>query len=665
MFKHLHMKLIIIFTTLIIVTLSSVSLITSTQLKKNISKEAIGQASSIAESMSETINLYVNEFSIALYRYETDETVLNYLRSLSSNEVNETAVRNSFKKYLELNPNISLTYIATPNKTLLLEPDVSEQLEPDFDPTTRPWYINAVNEVEKVTWTTPYIDEATGDITITGSKAIRSGNQVIGVIAFDLNLQKISDLVNQSDIGYEGYTVLMDGQGVALVHPTLKGEDLTQYPFIKEIYESGQKNGQIFYEFESKDKVLVFDTVDGIGWIIGIAYDENSLYTTANKAQLTIFLISAFSILIAIVVVYFVSKLFVKPIILLKEQVNRVAKGDLTAHVEVTSKDEIGQLTDDFNSMVQHMRKLIKTVESSSEYIRHSSEQFHLVSEQTGMSAFEVSKAVEAIAKGTQESSTDVDETNNRMMNLSEQIENVNNFTNKMDELSQNAEAVTLDGIQQMDTLRSKSNQSGEVTAQVESVIQSLANKIEEIGQVIQSITTISSQTNLLALNASIEAARAGEHGKGFAVVAEEVRKLAEQSATATESVHTIIHDIQEEAKQVVIEMGNTKSVSSEQLIVVGQTEEAFKSIANMIQKMIDATKHITEEVEQINTNKDEVVGSIQSISALLQETAAACEEVNASSEEQVRAVQSIVTSAEHLNKASKELDEQLQTFKA
>ncbi|WP_098438906.1 methyl-accepting chemotaxis protein [Bacillus sp. es.034] len=188
--------------------------------------------------------------------------------------------------------------------------------------------------------------------------------------------------------------------------------------------------------------------------------------------------------------------------------------------------------------------------------------------------------------------------------------------------------------------------------------------KINEIDTVIHSINAISDQTNLLVLNASIDTARAGEHGKGFAVVAEEVRKLAEQSARATDQVRMTIQDIQSQSNQATIEMNTTRKNADEQTPVVKKTEDAFHSISSMIDNMVSPIQGISQKVKFLTSHKDDVVGVIQSISAPAKQSTASSEEVSASTEQQLMALNSIAHSAASLNKASISLAEVSSKFK-
>ncbi|WP_456274880.1 methyl-accepting chemotaxis protein [Bacillus sp. AK031] len=271
---------------------------------------------------------------------------------------------------------------------------------------------------------------------------------------------------------------------------------------------------------------------------------------------------------------------------------------------------------------------------------------------------------MDEIAKGSSTAAADAEFGSQVTMALSRHIEEVSEDANQLLALSTRTTEVSDQGLEQMNTLREKASQSNQVIHSVESVVQNLTYKIKEIESVIHSINEISDQTNLLALNASIEAARAGEHGKGFAVVAEEVRKLAEQTARATDSVRSTILGIQQESELAVKEMTTTKEIADEQSRVVGETEEAFQTISSMIDHMVSSINGIGDKVAVISSQKDEVVGTIQNISAGAQQSAASCEQVSASTEEQLQAFATLSESAENLNGSSKALLEISRKFR-
>lgn len=662
--RHLHTKLIIAFTLLISVTLVVVSVLTYTQQKNQIEPSVRSQAKSIVTGQKVSIELFLEKYSMSINQYSTDDTVIEYLRGVNQNKPQYNEIRNSFKEYLKLNPNSSLIYTASMTKKMLLEPYV--QLPADFDPTTRPWYKAALANPKQVAWSEPYLDTASDNITITVSKVVidPETKEMLGIVALDLNLNKMANtLVHSVDVGHHGYSVLLDNKGVAIVHPTEKGKDLSKLDYIQKIYRAGESNIIDFTSSKGK-QILVYDTVGLTGWKIAAVYNNSDLLEGARQVRNSNFLISFISILIVIVAIYFISKLITKPLVLLSEEVNRVAEGDLTVSVNPRTKDEIGQLTEHFNNMVKNMRHIIQAVNLSADNVRESVDHFGAIVEETTASGEEVGRAVAEIAISSTQAAHDVDTTNHKTMELSNQIDQISSLINQLTDYSHTAEIVNENGIAQIDVLKGKAAEADKVSKSIEKVIINLVEKINKIGEVIRSINEISDQTNLLALNASIEAARAGEHGKGFAVVASEVRKLAEQSSNATEQVRQIINEIQQGAQKAVSEVDINKQLSQEQNKVSADTESAFNTIAETINEMNHSIALISNEVADMNQNKDEVVASIQRISAMIEQTAASCEEVSASTEEQHKALSSITRSTEKLIVSSDELTRMVHKFK-
>lgn len=667
MFKRIQTKIMLSVSILVALTLLSVSLFSYFQTKQQLESNSNEQATSLSSEVKASTELYLKSYGDTIDRYSQDSRLINYLKTVKTNEtkgLNEfwPIVDQDFKHFLDLNKNVAVLYIGAETKQFKTTPEL--ELPDGFDPTERPWYQTAKQTPEKIMWTEPYEDASSGEYVVTVTKPVLdpATDEVLGVVGLDLNLGGLTSMINKTKVSYKGYPVLFDPKGMALVHPTQQGKDLSKETFIKEIYKN--EKGNVSYTFQNKDRELYYTTIAGTNWKLGFVYDQKELLKDAEELLNMILIFTSVAVIVALGVTYMLAKSISKPITRLQEQVQKVAEGDLTISVEAKSKDEVGTLTHHFNAMVENMRGLITSVSHSVITVNESTSNLSAVSEETIAASEEVSRAVREIASGATTQAEDADETNRRTMDLSLQIEKVNEQAEEMTRLSLLAEAANKKGISQMDVLREKTSESNQVLKNIESVISGLAVKVEEIEHVIQSITEISNQTNLLALNASIEAARAGESGRGFAVVADEVRKLAEQSAVAADKVRKTISGIGEESERAVHEMAYTKRIAHDQNMSVTDTESAFNEISGTMADMVRSIEQITSEVEMINNYKEEVVASIQSIAAVAEQSAAASEEVSASSEEQVRALSTVSQSAEELNDASQALTEMIKHFK-
>ncbi|MCM3796391.1 MULTISPECIES: methyl-accepting chemotaxis protein [Priestia] len=669
--KRLSAKLVVFFSIFIAILLLVVSGAVYQFTKTQIEQDVEVQSQSQVKELKETIHTYLDMYSRSLLTYSENDVIVNFVK-LEGDQTNQeenpyftwNTVQKEFTQFKEKYPNLALEYIGTKNKGMYSVP--KQEFGSNYDPTSRVWYKQAVESPNEVIYTDPYEDAATKKTVVTIAKAILDPDtkNVLGVIATDLDLDALKNIVGKAEVNHGGYAFLFDQNGTALVHPTEAGENLMNQPFMKKMYGADRNRDFMKYTFQGEERVMAYDTLEGTNWKIGNAFIYNEMLSSAHHLLTVIVWIALIGILLSVVLTVFFSRIITNPIRRLKNEVAKVTAGDLTVQVKTKSKDEIGELTHLFNDMVAKMKTLIGTVQTSVETVKTSVEDLSAVSEEATASSEEIGRAIHEIASGATQQASDADSTNHKTMSLSSQIEEVIEQNAQINKMTIEAVSINEKGLKQMQLLRNQTTESSQTIHAVQAVMEELTNKMKKIESIIFTINSISDQTNLLALNASIEAARAGEHGKGFAVVAEEVRKLAEQSSQATEQVRHTIAAIQGEVAAAREECNRTEELSKSQDFVVGDTERAFHEIATTIEQVAAAVEHVTSSMDSIDDHKEDVVAAIQSIAAIAQQSAAGTEEITASTEEQIRAISTVSQSAEHLQEISEELANLIRQFK-
>lgn len=323
----------------------------------------------------------------------------------------------------------------------------------------------------------------------------------------------------------------------------------------------------------------------------------------AGRVFFAVTLLILVAIGLGIAIALYTSTIITRPLKQLQQEAMQIAAGDLRREeIKVKSRDEVGILAEAFSQMTVALRDVVGKLTEKVTALSASAQELSAQAEQSAASASENS---------------------NNASEMAAAIEQVSQSIKEISENARNAASHAGEGKRGIERVRNQMQTIAHTARDVSSAIDGLNQRSQEVVRIIDLITQIADQTNLLALNAAIEAARAGEHGRGFAVVAEEVRKLAEQSASAARQIYDIINSVREESHRAVETMAvGSKEVESGTEIVQ-EVSASLKEILNGIENLSRQVQEIASSVEQLNSN-------VQNISAGVEEQSAATEEISA-----------------------------------
>jgi Methyl-accepting chemotaxis protein len=402
-------------------------------------------------------------------------------------------------------------------------------------------------------------------------------------------------------------TIQKDGQRVlgTKLDPKILENVMKNNKYIGEANILGAQYSTAYTTILSEDNKIIGILFTGRS-VSEITNFKNSFIMNTIKISLVIVLI--FSVLIYL----YIDKKITKPLVRVVEHFKAVAEGDFSKEIfakNIQRKDEIGDIARGIALMKKELSELIKNIINNSQELSASSEElaatveeFSSVTENIGESIRNINSGIHDTSAASEEISASIKEIDSSITILSSKAIEGSGNANSAKERTEKMQNKTKISMKEIEVLFIEKEDKILVSINEGKIV-------ENIKVMADTIASIAEQTNLLALNASIEAARAGEQGKGFAVVAEEVRKLAEESTKAVDSIKETIIKVQSAFKNLANNSNDVLLFIKEkvnpqfiEMIEIGmETHKDAEFVSKMSEEIAAMSEEVTATMNQVS----------------------------------------------------------------
>ncbi len=360
----------------------------------------------------------------------------------------------------------------------------------------------------------------------------------------------------------------------------------------------------VYKDYDGTVKYAQYAKLDN-GWSLYRAVKKSYIYSTLFTVRTVLYISFLFAFILSIAVTGLIAGSIVKPIRNVTQSLVNISEGegDLTRRIEILPNydEEIAQLAGAFNKFTDQIETIIASVSFASQDITVSTGELNNDSKEIDAMAMQQNETLVSMA-------SDMEQVNLKITEVNDESQTVLDANNTM-------QSTVSESMNTVDTMQKQMMTIESSVERTSKDLNELGTWINAINDMLTLIKDVSDQTNLLALNAAIEAARAGEAGKGFAVVADEVRKLAEKTASSAGEIENIITNIDVKTSAAIRSMDTSLENVGVGRTYVTQTVDALQILSNNIVQTMEKMNRVISEIKNIGTITQEFYGGIESVS--------------------------------------------------
>lgn len=514
---------------------------------------------------------------------------------------------------------------------------------------------------------------ASGQLIMSMYMPVMDGNVPLGYVSAGTYVHdNIRPLDNADNIGLESaYTYVVDNHGTILYHPDSgKVGGMSENEALLEVLANlgnadSKKTGTISYVYNGVKKHAAYYVGEEQHYVAVFTADDREILTN-TKRNLNIMVISAgVLILFFSALAFIISKLIVKPLKKMVKVIEALSKGNTDVNTDVrTMVTESRNIRDSATDFKGALREALGAVKNASLVLKDSIDDVRAKTVDNTDKVNQINTAISEISQTSQNVAQNAQDITEQTITLSDKIDILFKNVAELDKSAGLIKTNNENAAAQMSIVMAAAQSSVDAVDGIAEKIQETNLAIDEISKCVSVIEEISSQTNLLSLNASIEAARAGEAGKGFAVVAEEIRHLSDSTAESAQEIKQIIEKVVKLSEVTVDYANKVVRTTEEEQQNISDTQQQFAILSDAVTNSLDNIYDIKNVTDILENIKSHLVTATSNLGAIAEELGASAQEASANCHTVAQTCNDTELSTRMMQKADKDMMDDIEFFK-